>query len=579
MSQENNILTLQQKLFLSFGLLMAAILGIGGISVLNLNRMMETEARVDHTTGVIDHIQDLDSDLKKSQSAFRAFLITQNEAFLKSAQASFNLLLPNALEIQSMTQDDSSQKDSLDQLVSVLRERVERSRVNFALAYSGQLEKILQRFKEPRNLQENDRIDQLIARVISGEQNRLVHDREEEDAAARGNHLLLLGAGTLASVFAFGILLALNGEIRKREKIQEMVQLNEYRLFQYLEAVPLGIFVADQEGRPYYANEKAKELLGKGLVQGATGGQLTETYQAYLQGTDKIYSQEKSPLMRALQGEKCLVEDMEIHRPDGTVMPLQVWGAPVLDRNGKVQYAMTVFSDITDRLEIEKMKLSLISVVSHQLKTPVGEINGYVENLLDGIAGEMTEKQKEYLLDMRQIGMDNFRLISDLLNLSRIERGLLDAFVERISLEDVVRQSLRDYEKVIDRKKLNLTLEGLGGNLEVAADRDKLIETLRNLISNALKFTDRGGITLKAEVKERVVLLHVIDTGTGISDTALAQLFTQKRVLGTEAARAGAGLGLYVAKHFMRAQGGDITAVTQPGKGSRFTLTIPKAEG
>ncbi len=223
------------------------------------------------------------------------------------------------------------------------------------------------------------------------------------------------------------------------------------------------------------------------------------------------------------------------------------------------------------------MKKSLVSVVSHQLKTPVSEINGYVENLLEGLAGELNPKQTDYLMDMREIGMNNYRLISDLLNLSKIERGLTTANLERISLMEIIQLSLRDYEAIMARKGLTLKLEELDGAPEIMADRDKMVETLRNLVNNAIKFTDKGGLTISTEVKDHMILLKVQDTGKGISEIAMAQLFTQKRVLGEEAGRAGAGLGLYVAKHFMKAQGGDITATTHPGKGSCFTLIIPRA--
>src|SRR5581483_10673357 len=213
----------------------------------------------------------------------------------------------------------------------------------------------------------------------------------------------------------------------------------------------------------------------------------------------------------------------------------------------------------------------------HQLKTPVGEINGYIENLLDGIAGELGEKQKDYLLDMREISLDNYRLISDLLNLSKIERGLLKADLRKVSLKETVKMALRDYQKIIERKGLTLSLEGLDQNMVVMADPEKLVETLRNIVNNALKFTDKGGISLKAENADPFILLKIQDTGGGISETALAQLFSPKKILGKESLRAGAGLGLYVAKTFMKLQGGDITVTSENGKGSCFTLTILKA--
>jgi len=186
-------------------------------------------------------------------------------------------------------------------------------------------------------------------------------------------------------------------------------------------------------------------------------------------------------------------------------------------------------------------------------------------------------KQKDYLLDMREIGLDNYRLISDLLSISKIERGLLNVDARKVSLKGMVNMALRDYEKIIQRKGLALTLEGLDESLEVTADPEKLIETLRNLVNNAIKFTDKGGIALKAERLGAFVHLSLQDTGMGISEASLAQLFSRKKVLGAEASRAGAGLGLYVAKYFMKLMGGDITATTEKGKGSCFTLTIPVA--
>jgi signal transduction histidine kinase len=564
------------KLYTGFGALTLVILGIGALSFFCINRMLDSNILVDHTTDVISHIHKFDSDLKKAQSSYRAYMLSKNPAFLKSAEASMNLVLPEALETQKMTGDNPVQKENFKQLIPLLKNRMD----NAARLQNGGAKgfsETMSRFKDPQNFQINDTIDKITSQMVVGEQNLLVKRREEEDANAHlALEILLFGAAT-STLFAFGMLLALRREVEKRERVQEMLQLNEYRLFQFLEAVPLGIFVLDKDGQPFYANQKARELLGKGVIQSADPSQLSTLYEAFRSGTEEPYPPGEIPIARALKGEKSSIEDLEIHHPDGRIIPLQIWGTPVVDMKGRLQYALAIFSDITERRHVEEMKQSLVSVASHQLKTPVGEINGYIENMLDGLAGELSPKQSEYLMDMREIGMNNYRLISDFLNLSKIERGLTSAVLEKHALMEIVALALRDYEDIMARKGLALKLEGLATAPDVMADRDKLVETLRNLLNNAVKFTDKGGILISAEVKDRAVLLSVRDTGRGISDAALAQLFTQKRVLGEEAGRAGAGLGLYVAKHFMKAQGGDITATTNPGKGSCFTLTIPRA--
>jgi signal transduction histidine kinase len=195
---------------------------------------------------------------------------------------------------------------------------------------------------------------------------------------------------------------------------------------------------------------------------------------------------------------------------------------------------------------------------------------------LEGLAGELKPKQREYLEDMREIGMNNFRLISDLLNVSKIERGVIAMDIKPVSLREIVELSVRDYEGPIRQKGLALELKGLEEPTQVRADRDKTVETLRNLVNNALKCTDRGSITLEAREDEDDAMIDVKDTGIGMDSETLGRLFTKQRMMGKEAGRSGAGLGLYIAKSFMEMQNGDITVASEKGKGSCFTLYLPK---
>lgn len=262
-------------------------------------------------------------------------------------------------------------------------------------------------------------------------------------------------------------------------------------------------------------------------------------------------------------------------RKDGTQFPLDVSLSVWYRDEGK--FLTCIMRDITDRKQIEEMKQDLISVVSHQLKTPVAEINGFIENMLDGLTGALTPKQQEYLTDMREIGLENYRLISDLLNASKLERGIVTVELQPVPLQVVIDQALRDYEGPIRRKGLALAVETAQEGTLVLADRDKTVETLRNIINNALKCTDKGGITVRCGSENGYSWVEVKDTGIGMGPEALSQLFRKERVMGKEAARAGAGLGLYIAKNFMRLQKGDITVKSEKGKGTSFFVKIPNA--
>ncbi|MDQ3953167.1 MAG: diguanylate cyclase [Actinomycetota bacterium] len=117
--------------------------------------------------------------------------------------------------------------------------------------------------------------------------------------------------------------------------------------------LPIAILVVDTEGRPCYANPAAVELLGKGVDAGVGSGDLNETYRAYLAGTEHEYPPERRPVFRALRGESSVVEDIEIRRPDGTIV-LQVWGTPVYDATSGIKYAIAAFTDVTTRKRTER---------------------------------------------------------------------------------------------------------------------------------------------------------------------------------------------------------------------------------
>ncbi|HEY5039729.1 MAG TPA: ATP-binding protein, partial [bacterium] len=250
-----------------------------------------------------------------------------------------------------------------------------------------------------------------------------------------------------------------------------------------------------------------------------------------------------------------------------------------LDVHGKDEIGelAETFNAFVGKLQtVADMKLDLISVVSHQLKTPVAEINGFIENMMEGLTGELNPKQRVYLNEMRLIGRENYRLIGDLLSVSKIERGVVSVDLKPVSAKEVVTLGIRDYEQILQEKNLSLRLEGMEDGIKLYADREKVVEALRNLLNNAIKCTDKGTVTIRIGSEGDQGVIEVKDTGIGMDGETLGCLFTQNRVLGREAHRSGAGLGLYISKHFMNLQKGDITVTSEVGKGSCFKLTVPK---
>ena len=140
----------------------------------------------------------------------------------------------------------------------------------------------------------------------------------------------------------------LQARVAERDRVERALRETEMAHEQFLEAVPVGVFVLRSDGTPYYANQHAQDILGKGIVEPMGPDQLAHVYQAYRKSTNELYPGPEMPIVRALHGQAAQVDDMVIHHPDREI-PIEVWSSPVTDEQGRLQYAIAAFVDITDR--------------------------------------------------------------------------------------------------------------------------------------------------------------------------------------------------------------------------------------
>jgi PAS domain S-box-containing protein len=169
--------------------------------------------------------------------------------------------------------------------------------------------------------------------------------------------LLLISVGGIASITIIVIIfIFLNREIQHRSAIEKKIRDSEKRFVSFLETVPAGVYIISADGSPYYANEEAKKILGRGLVPGTSPENIGEVYNAYIQGTNQPYPSDRIPIVRALSGERSTISDIEVWRPD-SIAPLFVTGAPIYDSDGTLQYAMAAFVDISEQ-KLSEQKLA-----------------------------------------------------------------------------------------------------------------------------------------------------------------------------------------------------------------------------
>lgn len=255
-----------------------------------------------------------------------------------------------------------------------------------------------------------------------------------------------------------------------------------------------------------------------------------------------------------------------------------------VDREDELGELSREFNLMGDKLAaIDEMKQSFLATVTHDLRTPLSSIKGYVEMILAGMSGDITPKQRNQLEIVRQSTNQLSHLISEILDLSKLEAGKMEFDLRPARLEEIAGRVHDLMQVLADQYKLKLELLTEKDLPSVEADADQMQRVITNLVSNALKFTPEGGtITVSVGTRDagRAVLVAVKDTGPGIPKDSLGQMFGkffQVRETLAKARKRGTGLGLSICKHIVEAHGGRIWVESDYGRGSTFAFTLPAA--
>ncbi len=235
--------------------------------------------------------------------------------------------------------------------------------------------------------------------------------------------------------------------------------------------------------------------------------------------------------------------------------------------------------DETKSRDLENMKIDFVSMAAHELRTPLSRIRGYLELISSADQVPVNDEHvQKYLTQARNSTVELSTLISNLLDVSRIERGTLVLAMDKFDLADCVTQSVQGLHFNASAKQINLTYSGPERGNYVVADSVALREVIDNLIDNAIKYTLTGGrVAVSLAQRGDSLVVHVKDTGVGIPANALPYLFTKfYRVHGgLESGSAGTGLGLFISKSIIERHNGTIAVESNEGHGSVFTVTVP----
>jgi signal transduction histidine kinase len=253
--------------------------------------------------------------------------------------------------------------------------------------------------------------------------------------------------------------------------------------------------------------------------------------------------------------------------------------AAVKSDGGEVLGTVTVMEDITYRLELDRMKGDFIAMVSHELRSPIAAIGQNINLILDGLAGETTDKQRHLLTRAKERSKGLLDLIADLLEISKIDAGMAVQRKEPLQVEEVVRTVAELMEGEARTKGITLSTQFNASLSPVLGDKDNLEGVFTNVVSNAIKYTPEGGaVTIAVCAEGDYVKTVVKDTGIGIPPEDLPRIFDKFSRVKSEKTRGivGTGLGLCIVKSIVEAHLGSISVESEEERGTTVTILLPR---
>ncbi|MDA8211527.1 MAG: phosphate regulon sensor histidine kinase PhoR [Clostridia bacterium] len=329
-----------------------------------------------------------------------------------------------------------------------------------------------------------------------------------------------------------------------------------------------GVVALDSDGRIILVNQAAERMFGR---------RETEVVGKYILSLVRNYKIEEL-VSQVVASRKVIID--ELKSATGPDRILRIHGAPIISDAAKIVGVALVFRDITGLRQLEQMRTDFVANVSHELKTPLTSIKGFVETLLDG-AMEDSEVSRRFLGIINEETDRLHRLIADLLSLAHIEAPRFEAAYQEAELEQVVGKTAAILTPLAEAKGISLSLELDPGLPKVIIKEDLLGQIVLNLMDNAIKYTLPGGrVSVKARREQEQVVVEVSDTGIGIPEESLPRIF--ERFYRVDKARSreigGTGLGLSIVKHILERYGQKIWVESTPGKGSVFSFTLAAAQ-
>jgi len=349
------------------------------------------------------------------------------------------------------------------------------------------------------------------------------------------------------------------------------IRSEHHRLEALIEASDSAVAMV-QEGRVVFANQVFARLTGiarEDLV-GSTMDVVQEKFEKMLRDPSMLDTERA-----ALDGTQLLRDRVELVVPERKMLQRTV--APLLDHRGVLLGHLIAYRDVTLEAEAGAAKDEFVSVVSHELRTPLTSIKTSLGLLARGAGGPVPGPMQE-LLDIGLRNLDRLiRMVEDLLDLAKIERGTEPFPLGRVNAETVTQCALQTVSGLAQDRRVTIAVRGDAASIDVVAHGDRLEQVLVNVLSNAIKFSPMGGaVEVRWRLGDGGAECVIVDRGPGIPRDQLETIFDKFRQIESASTRqhGGAGLGLAISRQLVEAFGGKIWAESEPGLGARFIVRL-----
>lgn len=355
-----------------------------------------------------------------------------------------------------------------------------------------------------------------------------------------------------------------------------------------LSSITDGIYSVDTERNLILFNQAAEELTG--WDANSAVGLKCWNVMKLRDEADLSVCEKDCPMLQVWNTNENLVRE-DLCFVNRKKKNTQISGAysPILDNNGKITGGVCVFRDVTKKKEVERLRNEFVSTASHELRTPITTLEGYIDLASNEKISKIDEKAKEYLGKAHSTVLNMSKIVKNLLSVTKIDEGKIDIMKEDFDLAEFIESTITELKPLADKRELYLEFDkstigekgkkALARSVNVTADKSMIKEVLTNLIENGVKFTTAGGVKIKTAFDNDFATVSVGDTGMGIPQDGIKHLFEKFYRVDNTATRevGGTGLGLYITRSMVELNGGKIWVESKSGKGATFFFTIPRA--